>query len=149
MNEILTGGCLCKNVQYECENNLIIPLYCHCRDCQLAHSAPYALEVSVPKESFEYIKGKANIYSMKGDSGSLKYYEFCSNCGTPLLAWTESFPEIRMLQIAALKNPNMIHPVAHVYTKSAINLESINDNFPRFEGLPEIDELLNLINPPA
>jgi hypothetical protein len=144
MGSKLEGGCLCGAIRYECDERFITPVCCHCRDCQLLHSAPYALEVSVPAEALRYTKGSPRTYSLSGDSGADKHHEFCSICSTNVVGWSEAYPAVRMLQIASLDDPSVVSPVAHVYVKSAIPLASLNDGLPQYEELPSGNELQRL-----
>src|ERR1700687_5625558 len=42
MTVLLTGGCACENIRYECTEEPIVQLICHCRDCQRASGSAVA-----------------------------------------------------------------------------------------------------------
>ena len=141
MSKALLGGCLCGEIRYECTGQLQIPVYCHCRDCQKSHSAPFAAEASVASGSIVYTKGQPARFTMKANSGSDKHHEFCPACATILVGWSDAYPEVKMIQLVSLDDPELVQPVAHLFTESAISLACLNDGLPQFKTMPSVKEL--------
>ena len=52
-----SGGCACGAIRYECSAEPLLPLNCHCRDCQRASGSAYAAVLAVPVAAFTLTKG--------------------------------------------------------------------------------------------
>ncbi|MGO9430932.1 GFA family protein [Rhodoblastus sp.] len=50
----LKGGCLCGRIRYECGEQPIVQMICHCRDCQRASGSAYASLLIVPRDRLAY-----------------------------------------------------------------------------------------------
>jgi ADP-ribosyl-[dinitrogen reductase] hydrolase len=62
---MLSGGCLCGDVQYEIEGELGPMAHCHCRTCRKAHAAAFATTAHVAREKFHSTKGEARLASFE------------------------------------------------------------------------------------
>jgi hypothetical protein len=78
---------------------------------------------------------------MKANSGSDKHHEFCPTCAAIVVAWSDAYPDVRMIQLVSLDDPELVHPVAHLFTESASSLACLNDRLPQFKTMPSVEEL--------
>jgi hypothetical protein len=62
-------------------------------------------------------------------SSSQAVRQFCGNCGSQLAFQYDDAPEELDVSIATLDNPDLVRPVAHIYTASKLSFTST-------EGLP-------------
>lgn len=141
---IVTGGCLCGYIRYECNGEPLTSVKCHCRDCQKAHGAPFAALVCMPPNCIKLVKGSTAKHEDTADSGSGNFKEFCPKCGTHLFSGGADFPELRTIKLATLDDPDKYPPVAHVWAKSAVSWAGTNDGLPVFSGQPEMSEIESL-----
>ena len=51
MEILLTGGCMCGVVRYECSAEPIVTANCHCRDCQRASGSAFISGFIVPRNA--------------------------------------------------------------------------------------------------
>ena len=110
MSVKLTGSCYCRNLEYvvelHSENDARTSL-CHCNNCkvrrmiafsvnaydltdtvtQKAFGGNYGLTAKVPKDSFEYTKGKPKEHVADNGSGMILHREFCDLCGSFILEY--------------------------------------------------------------
>lgn len=50
MTTTFAGGCACGSIRYECKQEPVAMLNCHCEDCQLSSGAPlFTRGEAVPK----------------------------------------------------------------------------------------------------
>ena len=68
MVQQMSGGCACGAVHYECANDPVMMLNCHCRDCQQASGSAYAAIVMAPKTAVQ-IRGELRYYKIVGKAG--------------------------------------------------------------------------------
>jgi hypothetical protein len=54
----LTGGCACESIRYECTEEPIVQLICHCRACQRASGSAFAAVMMVAADNFQFLKGE-------------------------------------------------------------------------------------------
>jgi hypothetical protein len=134
------GGCLCGDVRYECTDLPESGLYCHCRNCQKAHSAPFAALVMVSPSSVSITKGGVSRYERTSDSGNMTYREFCPRCGTHLLSGSVVYPQAMSIKIITLDDPNSVVPDRHVWVENAVGWACMEDELPRFAQQPSTTE---------
>ncbi len=140
----LTGSCLCGAVRFECRCTPISAVFCHCRDCQKAHAAPYAACVGVPPGSITLLAGQPKRYETLAESGATVFREFCGQCGTHLFSGSAAYSGFKSIKIASLDDPAKVSPVAHVWTKRLIKWACIDDGLPRFSKNADMAELQHL-----
>ena len=136
----ITGGCLCGEVRYECTSLPNPGLYCHCRNCQKAHAAPYAALTIVPPSNITITKGEVAHYERTSESENMTYREFCPNCGTQLFSGSLVHSQVKSIKIATLDNPNLVKPDKHVWLESSVDWVCLNDGLPQFDKQPSSTE---------
>jgi hypothetical protein len=118
MGATMTGGCICGAIRYETEDDPVIMVNCHCRDCQRAGGGGFAPFVIVPKATVK-ISGAPRTYKTVGDAGKVVERGFCPTCGSQLFATLERMPDIIGLQAASLDDPKRYKPGLDIFTASA------------------------------
>jgi hypothetical protein len=77
----MSGGCQCGALRYHATQFLDSSHICHCRMCQKAVGNYFAALVGVPREAFQWTRGKPALFQSSGPVAR----GFCRDCGTPLL----------------------------------------------------------------
>ena len=84
---VLTGSCLCRNVQFEIDGPIEILMHCHCSLCRKTSGSASNSVVFLPIEKFRWISGKSETTQLdvttstaKGDRRVI----ICNSCGSPL-----------------------------------------------------------------
>jgi hypothetical protein len=144
MGTRLRGRCLCEAIRFECRDEPISAVICHCRDCQRYHSAPYAACAMMPPGAVALSVGSPVRHAVTADSGALMFRDFCGTCGTQLFSGSSAYPEVRTVKIGALDEPAAIAPVAHVWTQRALPWALLDDGLPRFPQQVAVSELERL-----
>lgn len=136
MADKLKGRCLCGTVNYECAEKPLSSFFCHCRQCQLAHAAPFCAEAAMPGGSIKITSGSLKKITTAIESGALVDRYFCPECGTHIYAQAQSYPDATMLKVATLNDPELIKPEIHVFTESQLSWSKLDENACKFEQMP-------------
>ena len=137
MAALLTGGCACAAIRYECEAEPLLALNCHCRDCQRASGTAFVAILRVSAAAFKVTKGTPKFYTVTGDSGNKVNRGFCPECGSPLFSRLCGMPDIVGVRVGSLDNPSRYHPVMDIFVTSAQPWDSMNPELPKFPGYPK------------
>ncbi len=82
-----TGSCLCGNITYELEGDLIATAVCHCEHCQRQSGGAFStnLVATVPQLK---VTGELKTYEDRGRTGDAVYVlrRFCGECGSPIVS---------------------------------------------------------------
>lgn len=105
---ILTGGCLCGRIRYRAAAPPVDAQFCHCRMCQRAQGAAFAIWFSVPAAALQIVRGEPAWYR----SSSFARRGFCGDCGSPLFFVYEA-SDMPGISIASLDDPAAVAPEAH------------------------------------
>jgi hypothetical protein len=131
---LLAGGCACQCVRYECNENPIVQLICHCRDCQRASGSAFAAIMMVAADKFKFVKGEPAYHELIGGSGRKVRRGFCPKCGSPVtLHWPE-VAAIQMLQVGSLDDPSCFEPQTELWLSSGCSWHPVNPGTLKFEG---------------
>ena len=111
-----SGGCQCGAVRYR-GSDFGRASICHCRMCQKAFGAPFALLVTV--RDLEWTRGEPKRFrsSNKVERG------FCAECGTPL---TYEYGGPTEIAVCTFDDPSVAPPTIQVNPESKL---------PFFDGL--------------
>jgi len=135
MTTLLTGGCLCGAIRYQCSAESVFSGNCHCRDCQQTSGSGYVATLFVPEGTVN-ITGEVKYYDKNGDSGHRVRRGFCSNCGSQVFGIPEMMPGVLGVRAGSLDNPSLYQPTVDIYTASAQSWDCMNPNLPKFPQLP-------------
>jgi len=82
-----TGRCLCGNISYTIEGDLLATAVCHCEHCQRQSGGAFSTNLVV-QESQLTVSGELSIYEDRGRTGDAVYVlrKFCGNCGSPIVS---------------------------------------------------------------
>ena len=58
---MITGHCECGRVRFEIDGAVEDLSHCHCSQCRRLHGAAYATFAGVPRDSFRYLEGNADV----------------------------------------------------------------------------------------
>ncbi|KAL5521005.1 hypothetical protein ACEPAG_8927 [Sanghuangporus baumii] len=129
-----TGSCFCGSVKFEIAEDPVDASYCHCRQCQRLHGAPYQWAAIIHKDAVLFPNGTENLvfYNSQDYSNEHKLpcKILCSTCHSPLA--DEG------------RNMMLVFPVAMHFAGARIpdafkafygsRVQSIPDSLPKFLG---------------
>jgi hypothetical protein len=118
MAQIISGGCACGAIRYQCSVDPVLMLNCHCRDCQRATGSAYAPVVVMPKTGVQ-MRGEPRYHTVRGKAGHAVDRGFCTNCGSQVSLRLERFPDVIGLAAGSLDDPSIYRPAMDVFTSSA------------------------------
>jgi hypothetical protein len=119
--------CRCGDVSLSIAGDAIAHVYCHCSDCQCAHSAAYALNVVYPAHAVTVIHGTPASTAVKATPRMR-----CSACGTHLFTEVES---VGLRSVNAYLLPaGSFAPQCHIHCADAVL--PVIDDLPHYRGLP-------------
>jgi hypothetical protein len=125
--KVTETGCRCGAIGLKIIGEPLVQLYCHCDDCQAAHSAAYTPAAIYPAKSVEVVRG--NPISMAVRTTERKR---CPSCGAHLFAEITS---VGMRSVSGYLLPKgEFKPQMHVQCASAVL--PVLDNLPHYAGFP-------------
>ena len=125
---VLTGRCLCGDIQYRLHGKFRCLCSCHCRSCRLAAGAPYVAWGTLADEAFTLSHGSLReIISSPGVTRG-----FCGKCGTSLTYRNEKNPGEFDLCLATLDQPELCPPEFHLWVSEKLPWVTIDDGLPQY-----------------
>ena len=133
----LTGGCACECIRYECTEEPIVQLICHCRACQHASGSAFAAIMMVAADKFQFLKSEPSYHEVIGGTTGRRFCRgFCAECGSPVtLHWPE-ISNVRMIQVGSLDDPSCFQPQTELWLSSGHPWHSVNPDTLKFEERP-------------
>ena len=119
--------CLCGDVELELSGEPMAQVYCHCEDCQKAHSAAYVKVAIYPVDGVKVTKGKTISWTVLRTPRVT-----CPRCGTRLYQEPPGFP-VKGVN-AYLMPEGMFKPMWHNQCQHAV--APIRDGLPHYKGFP-------------
>lgn len=136
MTTVLSGGCACGAVRYECTEPPIVELICHCRDCQRASGGASAAIMFVAGDRFSFVAGEPAYYEVTGGSGRQIRRCFCRSCGSPLTAYWPANPLLQLIQVGSLDDPSSFKPEQELWMARAHPWHSVLAETAKCDGPP-------------
>ena len=133
------GGCACGLVRYECSEQPIVQLICHCRDCQRASGSAFAAVVVVPSDRLKFTGSELKYHAIKAESGRTMRRGFCAECGSPISIRRPETPLVEFLQVASLDDPSQFRPSCEVWVSSANAWHQLDPGTQKFEQNPSAE----------
>jgi len=119
MSARLNGGCLCGGVRYTCEAEPLLTAICYCPHCQKQTSAPFSVVVAVPKGSLKIEGATLKTFNDAGDSGQPVRRNFCGSCGSPIMSYVESMPDVEFIKAGTLDDTSWLNPTMEIWCDTA------------------------------
>ena len=118
----LTGGCLCGSVRYSISDKPQRGYICHCRFCQKQTGMGARPAITVDKKSVEFHGDSVGQYKyVIPDHGRAIFPMFCNKCGTNLGATLERFPNVQVINIGTLDNPDDVEVTIEMFSDEALS----------------------------
>ena len=89
---LLTGQCLCGQVKYQYDGELGSILHCHCSQCRQWHGSAFRTRAVAKTKDFTWLSGESLVAKYDGLPNAIK--TFCKNCGSNLISYYKSDPDI-------------------------------------------------------
>ena len=124
-----TGGCLCGEVRYRLEGELVWAGYCHCESCRRFTGSVVTNWLGVHDDCVVFTAGEPAYYTNGVTSRG-----FCRDCGSSLTCVVDRFPGYFQLHVGSLDNPLVAAPLAHVHYGEKIDWFEVSDDLPRFNA---------------
>ncbi|MEC7816644.1 MAG: GFA family protein [Pseudomonadota bacterium] len=128
---MITGQCLCGEVQFQYDGPLGPVALCHCSQCRRSHGSAFSASAPAQAVRFQYVSGQSEVAEYESSPG--KYRGFCGRCGSQLYSRVDAIPGILRLRIGAFNEPIDTQPSRHVYVGSKAAWFEITDDLPQYE----------------
>jgi hypothetical protein len=115
---MMTGGCLCGNIQYVASGPPDFPHVCSCPHCQRLSGGPIMAWVDLPLDGFAWTGpgGEPSWYFTFPDSRR----GFCPNCGSNLCA-QDSGADTICVTIVTLDDHTQLRPLSQSFKDNAVS----------------------------
>ena len=118
----LTGGCLCGSVRYSISEQPQRGYICHCRFCHKQTGMGARPAISVDKASIEIHGDSVAQYKhVIPGHGRAICPMFCNKCGTNLGSTLERFPDVQIINIGTLDNPDDVEVTIEMFSDEALS----------------------------
>ena len=132
--QILTGRCLCEQVEYRIAGELGPILNCHCSRCRRWHGAAFRTRASIKAEQFSWVKGKELVTTFHSSASTAKH--FCSVCGSNLVSTYDDDPTRVSIPLGGLDQAPSNRPEGHFFVGSKAPWYEITDGLPQYDTWP-------------
>ena len=120
-------------MRYRVTAEPLITRLCWCRVCQYI-GAGSATVNSVFAADALHIDGVLADFPSVADSGNHLHRRFCAHCGTHVYAHADERPQLLVLRVGTLDNPEAVRPSMNIWTASAPSWSCIDTSLP---GTPQ------------
>ena len=130
-----TGRCACGQVTITIAAEPVGTRQCWCRQCQQlagggpTHNAMFATDAIT-------LAGRTGAHSYTAASGNTLTYEFCAECGTPVLGRSSARPQFRAIRLGLLDEGHGLAPQIAIWTDDAPDWAVIDPTLERHERQP-------------
>ena len=100
--------CCCGSLRAEVTGEPVFVAACHCMECQRRTGSPFGVSTYFAKEQVR-TAGRSKVYVRGSDSGRKIEQHFCP-CGSTVLWYSESFPDLIGIAFGAFADPSMPSP---------------------------------------
>eukprot|EP01111_Echinosteliopsis_oligospora_P008531 TRINITY_DN2427_c0_g1_i1.p1 TRINITY_DN2427_c0_g1~~TRINITY_DN2427_c0_g1_i1.p1 ORF type:complete len:169 (-),score=26.47 TRINITY_DN2427_c0_g1_i1:29-535(-) len=139
------ASCYCGTVQYEASEDPVDGTYCHCRNCQVLHGAPFQWAVIFHKDHIRFTKGVDDLVfydsSSRRSEHILPCKVSCGKCRSPIadegrrmfLAFPTLFQDLPKIK-------DSLKTTSHIfYGQRCVD---VKDGLPKYAGHKEKSEKL-------
>jgi len=113
---MLTGGCQCGAVRYECSGEPSALYVCHCLECRKQSASAFGMSLEVPRTSVRVTRGTPKFWSRTADSGRRLSCAFCQDCGSRLWHEAAEGRDTATIKAGSLDQPVDYSAAIHIWT---------------------------------
>jgi hypothetical protein len=133
---MLSGGCACGAIRYECSAEPLFAVNCHCRDCQRETGSGFAPVLGVPAAAFTVTRGSPGVFEVTSDRGTPTRRAFCTTCGSSLFGAPSADPNAMVtIRAGSLDDPTVFRPTRDIYVARAQPWDYMNPELPKIAKL--------------
>src|SRR4051794_5506854 len=133
---ILTGGCYCGAVRYECHGPPRFRGLCYCRTCQMISGGAGNLFMAVDAPGFQFTSGTPRSFT-NNDHAWRPTRHFCDICGVHLTARSERAPSAVLIKVGTLDDPTVFEgPQVVTWTSEMQKFHLLPPDVPAYPELP-------------
>ena len=133
---MLTGGCQCGAVRYECDGEPLGTYVCHCRECQRQSASAFGISFTVSPGSIRVTQGTPKFWMRSAASGRQVRCAFCPDCGSRL--WHEpQSGDYFSIKGGSLDAPIDLSTAIHIWTSRKLPGTVIPPGAQQFAEEPE------------
>ena len=137
-NPILTGGCYCGEVRYQCEGPALLRGLCYCRTCQKISGGAGNFFMAVDAQTFRFTKGTPKAFVAKDHPWSPTRH-FCETCGVHLTARSERAPSAVLVKVGTLDDPSVFEgPQLVTWTSEMQKFHLLPPDVPAHPEIPRL-----------
>jgi hypothetical protein len=142
VEEILEGGCTCRQVRYRLTGRPLIVHACHCRWCQRETGTAHALNAMYEADRMEHLGAEPEIVDTPSASGKGQRIARCPVCKVAVWSnYAGSGSAVRFVRVGTLDDPDACPPDIHIFTSSKqpwVTLPPGARNVPEFYSPKEV-----------
>lgn len=127
-----TGQCLCGLFRFEVTGPLGEVRYCHCSQCRRKSGTAFTANARIARDQWRIEGPSALITEFEHKPGL--YNAFCSRCGSPLYARSESDPDDIRVRLGGFEGTVDVIITGHVWVSSKAHWYDIEDSLPQYQG---------------
>ena len=141
---MLSGACMCGNIQYQIEGEPRFMYQCHCAKCCAASGASFVTNIIVDAAKFTITAGKESLATFESSPQKLRY--FCSVCGSPIYSHGEKTKQVVSVRCGTLKQDPGVRVAYQAFVDSKAAWIDISDELPHFAEWPDPELVRRLFN---
>ncbi len=128
-----TGSCLCGDVQWQIDGELLMASCCHCAMCRKFHGTEYGRYIAVQADDFRWLEGEEKVQVYESSPGGLR--PFCPRCGS-VVASKSRDGALAFMPVGNMDG-ELERPLdSHIFATSRAPWDEILDDAPQYEGYP-------------
>lgn len=127
------GSCLCGDISWEIDGEIVMRSNCHCSMCRKFHGAAYGSYIGVPAAAFKWTSGEDKIKTYESSPGGLR--PFCPRCGSVVAAKMREGDSVFM-PLGNMEG-DIDRPLdSHIFAASKAPWFDITDDVPQHDEYP-------------
>lgn len=131
---MIQGKCLCGEISYTLDGELLYLYNCHCVQCRAASGSSFATNASIMGKDFHINDPGKLLSSYQTAAGSR---HFCSACGSPIYCSTSDNDEFPTLQCGTITGFPDKALDANIWVSEKCSWSTIDDAIKQFDKHPQ------------
>jgi len=131
----LSGQCLCGDVKYSAEGDIMMQGNCHCTDCRQSSGSAFATLVFMKEDEIS-ITGELKTFDHVVDSGNTLTKHFCPKCGSQMFTGNKARANTLGIRAGTLDDDTEVKPQFNVYAGSKMGCTHLDPSIPAFDKMP-------------